>query len=342
VSEQDHTSSDVTHGVVAFSTLTEAKSAKTHSATLHAGEGAAVSADGQLGQVHPLLAAPDVPVLPDLVSDEDFIRFNLPALSGASIYRARIAKDSALEQVVQNAEFTTSDLRFSALPDGNYTLGLRGLDAEGIFGYEATRSFKVKATPAYPFYIKPSLGEVVSTDVKFICSSVAGASRYHLQVATDIAFTTLELDAPNLESCAAEASALKPGEYFWRVSSAIVNTDKPTDEGPFSKPSRFTVSDGNIPKLPLSIYWVAEPELSYTLQISKDSEFAEILNQVELSKPEFDIDTLPAGNYFVRVQPKYTGKSSDGLIGPISTARTFNIKPPEQPSMDRTWMDKAK
>ncbi|WP_221764840.1 FecR domain-containing protein [Methyloradius palustris] len=338
VSEQDQTSSDVTHGVVAFSTLTVTKNAKTRSAALHAGEGAAVSADGRLGQVHPLLAAPDVSILPEVISDEGFIHFDVPPLSGASIYRARIAKDSALEQVVQNAEFTTSDIRFSALADGDYTLGLRGVDGEGILGYEATRHFKVKATPAYPFYIKPSLGEVVASDVKFNCTNVAGASSYHLQVATDMAFSTLELDAPNLESCAYDASALKLGEYFWRISSTVVNSDKQTEEGPFSSPSSFVVSDSNLTQLPTTIYWIAEPELSYTLQISKDAQFAEMLDQELLSKPEFGIENLPGGSYFVRLQPK----SKEGLTGPVSTVRTFNIKLPEQPATERTWMDKAK
>jgi len=158
-----------------------------------------------------------------------------------------------------------------------------------------------------------------------------------LQVATDMSFATLVLDAPNLEHCAYDASHLKTGEYFWRASAAMTNMDTQL-EGPFSKPSRFIVSDNDLSRLPLTIYWIAEPQLSYTLQISKDIQFAEIINQLTLGQPEFDIEKLPVGTYFVRVQPQY----SDGLMGPISTARVFNIKLPEQPSSERTWMDKAK
>lgn len=169
---------------------------------LRAGEGARVSSTGVAGPVRKLPVAPDLAGLPSTVTDLDFVRLPLPAVPGVAAYRVRIARDEAMEQVVRNGAFGGAELQFAGLEDGNYTVGARAVDAEGLSGLESRRALRVKARPVAPLSQRPSPGEkIVGSTVEFSCTQPAGVWRFRLQVASDEAFGALRLDDEALSGC---------------------------------------------------------------------------------------------------------------------------------------------
>lgn len=335
LTQSQQTSSYVTHGIVALSGSAPTKKHKVHSALIQAGQAAVVSTDGVVGKVLLRPAAPSLDNLPAVISDEDFIRLNIPALSNVKMYQAHIASDTALEKIMRNADFNTSAILFSALPDGEYTIGVRTINSDDIFSEQAQQRFNVKTTPAAPYYIQPRMDAQVSTSPKLQCTETPGASAYHLQIAIEEAFVAPELDI-NIKHCEFSATNLAAGQHYWRVSSIITQAGTVTDEGPFSKPAKFTVRDGaTADKTEPVIYWATEPAVHFTAQISKDAEFKEILHESELEQPVFPLSQLAAGTYFIRLQTRHTS----GLVGGTSKPRAFEI---DATSMERTWMDKPK
>jgi len=89
----------------------------------------------------------------------------LNPLAGAATYRAQIANDQNFQNLW--TEFTTNQLPFrdGDIPDGDYWLRVRGIDAVGIEGHDATIAFTLNARPEPPFVIAP-LPEGVVDPVK--------------------------------------------------------------------------------------------------------------------------------------------------------------------------------
>ncbi|VTU22073.1 FecR domain-containing protein [Variovorax sp. RA8] len=299
---------------------------------LQAGEGARVSQAGTVGPVRQLPAAPDLATLPATITDADFVRLPLPVRPGVAAYRVRIARDPAMEQVVRNGVFDAGELRFAGLDDGDYTVGARGVDAEGLSGLESTRAIRVKARPVAPLSQGPAPGErIVGSRVEFNCAQPAGIRRFRLQVASDESFQDLRVDDPELQECRRTAQ-LPAGRYFWRVASVALTPDGKTDQGPFSAGRRFDVVEPPpVPPPPrfgdadgaLQLYWSALPGYGYRVEVARDSAFADVVHAETHSEAFLHLKALPPGTYYVRMQ----AITPQGDAGVFSVSQAVRIGP---------------
>lgn len=335
-----NTASGVTQGSVNVRESAQRVKTPVKHALLVTGNGISVDSNGKLGKVRPLLPAPDLSAIPTSISDAYQFTLDWPPVADASNYRVRIAGDADMHQVLRNITPKNNNTKIFGLQDGDYTLGIRAVDNDGIIGFESVRKISIKSHPAYPFYVQPSYRQTVGVAVKLECTAVTEASSYHLQVAKTPDFASPIIDADQLSNCSYFTDNLENGRYFWRVASKIQTANGQVQHGPFSKPSEFEVSTDS-KTLDISnsssVYWITESEgLTFTSQISKDETFSNIIQEKVLEQPTITLDNLPAGIYYIRL----LAKDAEGTTTPFSALRMVEIKEDDY-LIERTWGDKA-
>ncbi len=333
------TTSSVTEGTVAISQNTPNKPTGKQ-ALLKAGTGLRVNENGELGKVRPLLAASDLSSLPAVADNSDYLTLDWPDLADAANYQIRIAADAEMNQVVASKESDISRVKFTSLPDGEYIVGVRAVDPEGIVGFEARHTINIQAQPVFPMYLQPMNNQTVGKTVRLECTQVVGALAYRLQISKSPDFESTVADVDQLETCSYSDTSLEDGQYFWRVAAIGQSGDGQLKQGPFSKPSRFEVdqsTDTKLPDNPSSAYWVEDRELRFTAQISRDEDFSYILNEQVLDGTQLSLENLAAGVYFIRLK----ATDAEEFSTAYSTSHMVDIKLTEN-MLERTWADKYK
>lgn len=334
-----NTTSGVTQGRVNVRQSSQQGKAPVKHALLETGNGINVDSNGQLGKVRPLLAAPDLSRIPDEISDSFQFTLDWLPVANAASYRVRIAGDADMQQVLRNITPKSANSRIFGLPDGSYMLGIRAVDNDGVIGFESVKTVSIKSHPAYPLYLQPLYQQTVGASVGLECTTVTEASAYHLQIAKTPDFTSPVIDADQLSNCSYHTDTLENGQYFWRVASKVRTENGQFQHGPFSKPSKFEVNT-NFSTLDASnsnnIYWIEEPELSFTSQISKDETFSNIVQEKVSQQQTIALDNLSTGIYYIRLQAKNAG----GITSPFSASHKVEIKEKDY-LIERTWGDKA-
>lgn len=320
---------DVREGAIQVSALAAAPGAA--SAIVHAGQGARV---GAAITVAPLLAAPDLSHVPEVVEDAALIDLPLSQDAGASAWQVRIASDAAAERVVRNATFTQPVARFAGLEDGDYLLAVRALDAQGIPGAEAVRRLMVNAHPMAPMLREPRQGSrVLAPDVELLCTEGSGVVGYRFEVARDARFADLVAQTPDLARCEHTVRQLAPGAYVWRVAAVARDAQGRRDQGPYSQPVAFEVVA--LPPAPpaptlrgedsdtLGMSWSASPggPWRHHIQLAHDGAFARLLDEQQLVAPSYTRPMPPPGTYHVRVRQIDTA----GLAGAWSAPQRLEV-----------------
>ena len=213
------------------------------------GDQKAINVSAGFGTVTALGTPPSPPVKllppPDLtqtlaVYERLPLVITLPALSGASTYRAQIARDQNFDNMW--TEFTTAKLPFrdGDIPDGDYWLRIRGIDVAGIEGRDAIMSFTLNARPEPPFVIAPLPGGVVDPIAReFQWAIQSEAAHYIILISQDSKFsTTIVHDTKVTDNKFRLIDPLSPGHYFWRIASvsATEGTGPLTDAMSFRMP----------------------------------------------------------------------------------------------------------
>lgn len=315
--------SEVVEGHVAVAANNERREAQ-----LSAGHGAALTdVPGSL-HVRALLPAPAV-AIPSTPYERLPITLPIAAVPGAGAYRLRIAQDRDGQQVRVSQPAATPPLTVAALPDGEYFLAVRAIDADGLMGAETAVAFRVKTTPVPPLVQSPMPGQVFGPGpVQLRCTAVPGATGYVLQVSRDGRFESTVVQQSNGGTCRFTLELVEPGEYHWRVATVIKDAKGGDDRGPFSDPSRFVVvPEPEAPTLsigqadPSQIHWAGKAGDRYQVQVAADIGFAEIVRDFEVKEPRARLD-LPAGcrPYFVRLRTL----GAHGLQSPFSPPRQLN------------------
>ena len=156
--------------------------------------GIMVAANGQAGPVSALLPAPPASSLPALSEDAQWLDLPMPAWSTAQGWRVAVSADAPGQQVLRNGQFEGPHARFAALPDGDYFLHVRAVDAQGISGLPASAPLRVKAHPVPPLVQSPAPGAVLAQgEAQLQCTPVDGVHSYRHQV---VAWATPEAVAP--------------------------------------------------------------------------------------------------------------------------------------------------
>jgi hypothetical protein len=301
-------------------------------AEVPAGFGAALDANAAPPTVVKLLAAPDLSAVPERF-ERPLIRFQLPAESAP--VRVQVAADEAFDQVVASQQVAAgAEVRFAGLGDARWYLRARRLDAQGIEGFDAQRSFVLKARPEPPasntprVKAKQTVGEVV-----FSWAPNVDSRSVRLQVARDASFATPLLDQAGITANSLNNSFGEEGNYFWRLASVRADGD----QGPFGDPQSFelrpvpTTPEGGVAPdgKSLVLSWSGRPEDRQQVELASDPEFKTIVAKDELAKPEWAVPTPSrAGLYYFR----YRSVEPDGFVSPAS--QTLKIEVPR----DWRWL----
>lgn len=274
-----------------------------------------------------LLASPVVADLPPVVTRSP-IQLGFPALEGATAYRAQIAPTEQFETLLFDAISTAPAVRGPDLPDGDYVLRIRGIDAKGLEGHDAVHRFRLHARPEPPFLIKPAdQSAVLEHALVFEWAEPQNAAAYHFQLAEDERFTTLVFDLPKYaKPNLTPDRTLEPGRYFWRVATL----DTTGRVGPFSDPQLFRLQA--TPKLQapevtadaMTFRWSAGlPGQQYQFQLAKDFQFEMVIVDQRVSEPQLTISRPESGFLYLRMRTI----DVDGYVGPYSPAQRIDVPP---------------
>jgi len=318
----DPTSTEVLTGQVAVT-------GSGQTTNVDAGFGTVVRAGEPPAPPRPLLPPPDLSALP-MRLDRIPLRIDWPALSGAVRYRIQLAANPSFATLLIDTVVRAPRFLNTELPDGDYAIRVRGIDALGLEGKNATHTFTLDARPQPPFLVAPTHEATVREPrPEFRWTATAEVQAYRLQLATDADFADLVLDQPDLGGPRQRVEQeLPPGVYFWRVASV-----QEGEEGPFSDPSALEVrlipgppslGEATLSKRTVVVRWRAGvPGQRYRYQLAEDPNFEHILVADEVAEPRIELRRPLPGSYFLRVQTV----DVDGFVGPFGPAQQVEIPP---------------
>lgn len=167
--------------------------------------------------------------------------FDMPQLDGAVGWVGEIASDKKFSSVITESKSNTQQLDFGNLPDGQYFLNLRAQDQFGISGYDALHSFTLNAKPTQPTMLSPEL-KALTRDARptLRWGQVDAAEKYKLELASDLAFNQIVEQKTVIGNQYQLEQPLKPGSYYWRVSSIAEDNNGASDYGPAIEFKEFT------------------------------------------------------------------------------------------------------
>ncbi|MBX3616767.1 FecR domain-containing protein [Nitrosomonas sp.] len=281
-----------------------------------------------------LLPPPDLGNTPSLYEQLP-LAITLNPLDGAVAYRAQIASDQKFENL--RTEFTTEKLPFrdGDIPDGDYWLRVRGIDANGIEGYDAVIAFTLNARPEPPFIIAPlpdGVADPITREFKWAIQPEA--SHYIVMVSKDAGFSDLVAKDTQVKTNDFHLTEpLTPGQYFWRIASvsATEGIGPYTDAMPFRMPFPGpAMEETKFDKSQMTFGWRAGGAgQRFHFQLARDREFQKILHDEQTSATQLSVQRPDGGTYYLRTKTI----EADGFEGPWGPPQAIDI-----PYANPYWM----
>lgn len=266
---------------------------------------------------------------------------DFPPVAGAVRYRLQLAADSTFSPLLADVAAETPSIALPDLADGRYAIRVRGIDALGLEGTDATRDFDISARPGAPRLEGPAPGALAEDSPPRFTWAPDGPAdrlRYRFQLARDDAFTQLLTDLRDLRTPEyAAAEPLPPGEWHWRVAA----TDTARGDGPFGEtralrrpsppPAQATIERS---QQSIVVSWPAG-RIHATLapQASPQAVVAEAITDTGLW-------TAPRPDPGVYVLTARTVEA-DGFKGPDVTTQMVDVPPPPLPPAPTSPADNA-
>lgn len=257
------------------------------------------------------------------------VRLELPAVEGAAAYRLQVADTQQFLTLRYDAVLATPRVGDINLPDGDYILRLRGIDATGLEGLDAYQGFSIDARPEPPILVSPAPAAQFGTDqVELAWARPEGAVAFHLQVAREATFAQPLVDIQDVDKAGYVLDGLTdPGLYHWRLATR----DASGETGPFSDPQSFkrlvdapVFEASDVAKDEVTFRWARGlPGDSYELQVARDAAFTDILETQRVSEPTHRITRPESGVYFLRVRTI----DQAGDPGPFGATQRIEIPP---------------
>jgi hypothetical protein len=193
-------------------------------ADLPLGTGAVIKPAEREVKVVNLLAAPDLSgVSADVLKPQ--AAWPMPSLSGASAYRVQVASDDKFNAIVRDLKVTNASADLSSLPNGNWFARVRGIDGQGLEGFDSVKLIAVKDGQWRVSYssLRFDGGQtlVAWTGVQPNGQALA-AERYSAVVARDAALSQGVVNvqmASDARGSELNLGNLSPGVYFIKLRS---------------------------------------------------------------------------------------------------------------------------
>lgn len=321
---QQASRSEVVEGSVAFDG-SPPRSAKTRTVMLEAGTGSLVDRQGVPLPARKLLAAPTIALENPALQERPVVRIPLQALDGAVRYRMQIGSDASLQNVLAEAVVTGVEAKFNDLPDGNYFVRVRGIDAIGLEGLDRVQAFRLKARPEPPItQSPPPKGKARGSTAQFSWGESTEGHQYRFQLARDAGFKDIVMSEPSLKTATIQSPALPPGTYFWRVGSTKSNGDA----GPWGDVQTFTMLPPTAPPQAaesanaFQFAWSGEPGQKFQFQVAANREFSPLIESVETDRTSHSMKRPAAGVYYMRLR----ATDADGFVGPYTAPQRFEVR----------------
>lgn len=293
-------------------------------AELVAGQGARVDAQARVSPPTPLPSPPPLDALPAR-HERPLVRLNLPPLPPEARYRAQVATDAHFQDVRAEVVASTPELRVAGLPDGLWHLRVRRIDAQGLEGPDATRTFTLAARPEPPQPLAPAPGaKHRGLDLPLQWAQPEQADAFRLQVSASADFQG-PLQVDQRLNTTETRLPLPQGRWHWRLASLTASGH----QGPWGDtqtaqllPPPADVPAPSMSETQLSFRWPAEAGQTHLLQMASDRAFKHALTSVQVSQAEAQLPRPPAGGtWWVRVQ----STDPDGYVGPFSSPQKIML-----------------
>jgi hypothetical protein len=316
--------------------LAGAVQAQGMAAAVHAGQG--VLADGQALSVSVLLPPPDLGGLPAVADRLPLQLAWTRGPAGAQSWRAQLYPRGDFDRLLLDAEVGEPAVTWPEareLPDGDYTLRVRAVDARGHEGRAADAALRLQARPEPPFIQAPAPGAVgYGSGMSLAWSRNTAAPAVRLQIARDAAFKDLVLQPPPLDAAGFEARLADlggHGVYHWRVASVVAGGRA----GPFGDAQSFELQPPPPAPPPvepalsgdqLQLRWRADQGVvRYELAWSRTEAFdGADVQQFTTDKPELAMPKPSWGHHFLRAR----GVNAAGVAGPWGQTQRIEVPYP--------------
>ena len=172
------------------------------------------------------------------------MRFPLIASSGTVQYRAQIATDATMNNIIAETLSTTPEAKFTGLTDGSYVVRVRAIDSVGLEGQDRVQAFMLKARPEPPIaQAPPPKGKARGETATFVWGESTVGNVYRFELARDAGFKDLLQRESGLKAGTITSKPLAPGLYYWRIGS----TRGDGDNGPWGDAQSFTMLPASAP-----------------------------------------------------------------------------------------------
>lgn len=189
-------------------------------ADLVTGTGAVVKPSEREIRVVTLLPAPDMGGVPGEIL-KPAGAWPMPVLAGAQAYRVQVASDDKFDRIVRDLKVANGNADLATLANGNWFARVRGIDAQGLEGFDTVKLIAVRDGEWRVSYSSMALVNgkaLLSWTGQQTNGQPMPASGYTAVLARDQALkqvvTSAEGSAPVLD-----LGDLKPGVYFIRLRS---------------------------------------------------------------------------------------------------------------------------
>ena len=307
------------------------------SADVAAGQG--LLAQGGTRTVSPLLAAPDLATVPRGVERLPMRLAWTASPAGAVGWRAQLYPRGDLDRLLLDAHVTEPLVAWAdarELPDGDYTLRVRAIDAQGQEGRAADVDLVLQARPEPPFIQAPGPGAVSYTgSIALAWTRNTAAPDVRLQIARDPGFKDLVLQPPPIAAAGFEAR-LPDGRYHWRIAAV-----EPSGRaGPFGDAQAFELqppppapppAEPEVSGDQLKLRWRADPGVArYELEWSTTAAFdGAAVQRFSVDKAEAVLPKPSPGTYYLRAR----AVNAAGAAGPWGQTQMI-----EQPYPRWLWL----
>ena len=196
------------------------------------GTGAVIDPAQKDVRVTRLLPAPDLtPMAPELFKPQ--AELSWAALAGAAAYRVQLASDPAFDKVVREYRVSATRASVADVPSASWYARVRGIDGQGLEGFDAVRLVAVRDAPPVVAPPAPSLWRAENASLRHVDGQTLlrwtpvtalgqplQASGYTVELASDPYFGR-KLQISLTTQTESVIGAIKGGVYFVRFRANL-------------------------------------------------------------------------------------------------------------------------